>query len=97
MITIIHSFFSLSSLPPIAPLPSPFYLFPPSLKQHQVEWYKKKNLERLAFLTDPSVPPRHTPMSMGEKMTLDVLRECKYIYITSFLSRPYMEDIGGTG
>ena len=54
-------------------------------------------MEKLAFLMDPSVPPGHTPMSMEEMMTLDVLRECKYIYISSFLSKPYMEDIGGTG
>ena len=34
-------------------------------------------------------------MSMEEKTTLDVLRECKYRYISSVLSRPYMEDISG--
>ena len=102
MAKIMHSFsFSPSSLPPVAPLPSPFLrLFPPtlppSLKQHQVEWHKGRNLERLAFLTDPSVPPGHTAMSMEEKKTLDVLRERKYI-ISCFLSRPYMEYIGGNG
>ena len=84
MTTRVHSFsFSPSSLPPLAPLPSPFFrLFPPtlppSLKQHQAEWHKEGE-ERLAFLTDPSVPPGHTAMSMEEKKTLDVLRERKYI------------------
>jgi len=34
-------------------------------------------------------------MSMEEKTTLDVLRECEYRYISSVLSRPYMEDISG--
>ena len=49
----------------------------------------------LASFTDPSVPPGHTLMSMEEKTILDVLRECKYRYISGVLSRPYMEDISG--